>query len=244
MGRGGGRCPPAVSLQQLLSLWAGDRGGWRTGRRRGAEDARLHAWPLSGCITPGGPWPAHPSVGTAECPAVPCALTDFSFRARPGPEVGRDDSLVRHLDVRRCPADGCHRLRGPGGVARRVGCVGPRLLGPAHGLLLLRRRTPALLQTPARKGPRGSETREHRVISENVDPPPSCIKCTGGLFIPHLRENEGRERPCAAPRQAPLGRTVRLKSPRPGCGDSGLTLCSSPSSHLRKADFSSSKRNM
>lgn len=72
------------------------------------EDARLHAWPLSGCTRPGGPWPAHPSVGRAECPAVPCALTDFSFRARPGPEVSRDDSLVRHLDVRRCPADGCH----------------------------------------------------------------------------------------------------------------------------------------
>lgn len=39
-GRGGGCCPPpAVYLQQLLSCWAGDRGGWRTGRRVRVEDA-------------------------------------------------------------------------------------------------------------------------------------------------------------------------------------------------------------
>lgn len=91
--------------------------------------------------------------------------------------------------------------------------MGPRLPRPAHGLLLLLRRTPALLQTPARKNPRDSETREHHVISRKRRPPPSCSKCTGSLFILHLRENEGRERPCAALRQASLWRTVRLKSP-------------------------------
>lgn len=99
------------------------------------EDPRLHAWPLSGCTRPGGPWPARPSVGTAERSTAPCALTDFSFHARSEPAVCRDDSLVRQLDVHHCAADRCHRLRGPGeGVARRGratsrrrGLYGPRL---------------------------------------------------------------------------------------------------------------------
>ncbi|KAI4530760.1 hypothetical protein MG293_018618 [Ovis ammon polii] len=38
-------------------------------------------------------------TGTAERSAVPCALTDFSFHAWPGPAVCRDNSLVRQLDV-------------------------------------------------------------------------------------------------------------------------------------------------
>lgn len=64
-----------VSLQQLLSCWAGKRrledgaqGGGPTSARVASE--RLHQawWPLS----------ARSSVGTAEARAVPCALTDFA----------------------------------------------------------------------------------------------------------------------------------------------------------------------
>lgn len=91
-----------VSLQQLLSCWAG---------KRRLEDGAQGG----GRASAPGPWPARPSVGAAERSTVPCALTDFSFRARSEPAVCRDDSLVRQLDVRHCAADTCHRLRGPGG---------------------------------------------------------------------------------------------------------------------------------
>lgn len=50
------------------------------------------------------------------------------------------------------------------------------------------------------------------MISGKRRPPASLQQVQGSLFIPHLREKEGRERPCAACAK-PLGRTVRLKSP-------------------------------
>lgn len=172
--------PPSFSAGWFLSSSSRAaglvRGGWRTGRR--VEDPHPHAWPLSGCTRPGGPCPARSSVGTAERSAVPCALTDFSFHAWPGPAVC--SSLVPQLDVVTVWLTDVTDFVGQERVARRGRATSrrrglyeapPPLPGPR--LLLPRRRTPALLPTPARQNPEDSfqGSREHCVISGKRRPP-------------------------------------------------------------------------